>query len=247
MPPAASTIKDLPPATKEAPFVNSLGMKFVPVPGTNILMCTTETTVEQYRSSQMTASGIPPFPQTGDHPIVGVNWQQAKAWCEWLSKREGRRYRLPSDREWTEAAGVETYPWGNTWPPPTNTGNFAGQELRNCSEQDRQTLLKSRGMVNKGFMLINNFSDRHIFTAPVGSYPPNRLGIHDLGGNVSEWGRDNNPNKHPFGHPGKFPSIRGGTWNSALTAELTTASHTTYIPFDRWSYFTGFRVVLAPN
>ncbi len=48
-----SSTGSLPPTTKDAPFVNSLGMKFVPVPGTNFMICTTETTVAQYRAGGM--------------------------------------------------------------------------------------------------------------------------------------------------------------------------------------------------
>ncbi len=64
----------LPPATKESPFVNSLGMKFVPVPGTKILMCTTETTVAQFKSAGL-GNEAPKFHQASNHPAVNVRWQ----------------------------------------------------------------------------------------------------------------------------------------------------------------------------
>ncbi|MBK8091920.1 MAG: SUMF1/EgtB/PvdO family nonheme iron enzyme [Verrucomicrobiaceae bacterium] len=119
-------------ATKEQPFVNSLGMKFVPVPGTNILMCTTETTVAQYQAAGM-GYQAPPFPQGSNHPAVNVSWNDAKAYCDWLSKKEGRKYRLPSDAEWSAAVGASAFPWGNSWPPPNNCGNYMGQEHKSSS------------------------------------------------------------------------------------------------------------------
>lgn len=175
----------LPPATKENPFVNSLGMKFVPVPGTKILMCTTETTVSQYKAAGRGYDQLLSFPQGANHPVVMVNWHDAKAWCAWMSKNEGKRYRLPTNIEWSAAVGNNKYPWGNSWPPPNNSGNYSGQELRNSPEIRvmYDGFVRGIGKVT----LLQGFKDKHVFTAPVGSYRSNSLGIHDLGGNVIEW------------------------------------------------------------
>jgi formylglycine-generating enzyme required for sulfatase activity len=54
------------------------------------------------------------------HPVARVSWYDALAYCEWLSKKSGRRYLLPSEAEWEKAArGIEAniYPWGDTWDP----------------------------------------------------------------------------------------------------------------------------------
>lgn len=182
---------ELAAATKDAPFVNSLGMKFVPVPGTNILMCTTETTVEQYKASGMMYKA-PTFRQGSNHPAVNMRWKEAQDWCAWLSKCEGLKYRLPTDAEWSAAVGGTKFPWGNCWPPPNHFGNYIGQEAK-VPEMERH--MRNRwgdwppfDLSSMGF--IEGFRDRHVFTAPVGSYPPNALGIHDLGGNVWEWCED---------------------------------------------------------
>src|SRR5262249_42335748 len=94
----------------------------------------------------------PGFVQTPDHPVVGISWEDANQFCEWLTKKERsegtlatvQRYRLPTDREWSQAAGLERepgstpenrsgkvqglYPWGTAFPPPNNFGNYAGSE-----------------------------------------------------------------------------------------------------------------------
>ncbi|MGV3659706.1 MAG: formylglycine-generating enzyme family protein [Prosthecobacter sp.] len=224
-------------AAKDRPFVNSQGMRFVPVPGTKVLMCTTETTLEQYRA--FGGRHVDPgFVQGPRHPVVGVNWDAAKAYCAWLSKKEGRHYRLPTDAEWSAAAGSTTYPWGNAWPPPAHAGNYAGQELRTCTPAERAYLAKGYKL-DDGFTLIGDFSDAHKFTAPVGSYPANSNGIHDLGGNVLEWCED--------WHPSKAGSriLRGGSWSQDSRGDLVSAFRDGSDPY--WAYDTaGFRVVLVP-
>lgn len=221
----------LPPATKENPFVNSLGMKFVPVPGTNVLFCTTETTVAQYQAAGL-GYQAPPFSQGSNHPAVNVSWNDAKAWCAWLSKKEGKRYRLPTDAEWSVAVAASTYPWGYQWPPPNNVGNYSGQEMRGCTPAERAILFK-------GFTLIGGFSDRHKFTAPVGSYAANGNGLHDLGGNVWEWCEDWH---HEY--KGKYRVLRGGSWGDGYRGYLASSYRHDYTP-DYRNYFYGFRCVVV--
>jgi len=98
------------------PFTNSLGMKFVPVTGTDVLFCIHETRRADYTAYSSESSSVDgswknqnrggiPAGMDDNHPVVGVSWADAKGFCEWLSKKEGRVYRLPTDREWSYAVG----------------------------------------------------------------------------------------------------------------------------------------------
>ena len=99
----------------------------------------------------------------GDRPVINVNWDDAQQYLSWLSQETGETYRLPSEAEWEYAAraGAETRYW---W------GNDVGRNRANCdgcgSRWDGEQ------------------------TAPVGSFAPNRFGLYDILGNVSEWVED---------------------------------------------------------
>ena len=102
-------------------FVNTLGMPFVPVPGTEVSFCIWETRVKDYAEYAAANAGgdagwkKPGFKQEDTHPVVNVSWNDAQAFCEWLTKKElaegkikaGQKYRLPTDAEWSVAVGLE--------------------------------------------------------------------------------------------------------------------------------------------
>ena len=114
----------LPTATADAPFVNTLGMKFVPVPilggptgGQRVLFSVWDTRVQDYATFATETRrdwNKPDFEQGPTHPAVMVSWDDAQVFSQWLTAREqaaGRlgvneRYRLPSDHEWSCAVGI---------------------------------------------------------------------------------------------------------------------------------------------
>jgi hypothetical protein len=287
---------DIGAATRTNPYINSLGMKFVPVPiagGPNrdqeVLFSIWETRLRDYASFYEQNPGIDHLHwkdveraghrQGAEHPVVNVSRLDAKDFCEWLTETErnmGRigprdEYRLPTDFEWSCAAGtgsqenpmaspmerelvgrskafpdmpslpdnaslseliahlerttkledvegIDLYPWGRVWPPPRGGGNYSGEE----SLSDNK---------------IDDYRDGHAFTAPVGSYTPNFLGIFDLGGNVWEWCDD-------WVDPLELQLEvqRGGSWRSWHPSESGFSC--------RRSMFqdadaSGFRVVLS--
>ena len=197
----ASLAGDPASATKDAPFINSLGLEFVPVPGTKVLFCRTETRVRDFEAyvkdtGYKQEGGVfvmnkiaawmldekaswrePGFEQGPNHPVVGVDWNEARAFCAWLSKKEGVEYRLPTDVEWSAAVGLGKYPWGSAWPPPKDAGNYRDKAW-------------AKIVPGKGWPIIEAYDDGAACTAPVASYTANRLGIFDLGGNVWQWCED---------------------------------------------------------
>lgn len=247
-------------ATREQPFRNSLGMQFVPVPGTRVLFCIHETRRSDYAAyaaempwidktweNPVSAYNGMALPVENDaHPVSAITHPEAKAFCEWLSARENRRYRLPTDREWSVAAGIGAqedpeahpqtlsgklwghFPWGNHWPPEEGNGNYADRSLLTHSPA-------ARGC-------IETLNDGFITTAPVMSFKPNPFGIYDLGGNVQE-------------HTGELLAnglgiLRGGSWFEGDPAQLLSSAReftrdvsTTGKRPAKW----GFRVVLEQD
>jgi len=167
------------------------------------------------------------------HPVIYVNSQQAEKFCQWLTQKEGRKYRLPSEAEWEYAArGLDTrvYPWGNN----LDEGYFANFADFNTTFAWRDIL------INDGFAE----------TAPVGSYPrgASPFGIEDMSGNVFEWcldcfesyrGKDIVNRRGPTN--GTQRVYRGGSWRSKASSLRVSARH-----FNMPNYASsdvGFRVV----
>ena len=71
----------------------------------------------------------PDFPQTDAHPAGNVRWEDAKAFCAWLSKKEGRMYRLPTDAEWSLAVGLPVEKGG---APDEKSGKIRDALRRQC-------------------------------------------------------------------------------------------------------------------
>jgi formylglycine-generating enzyme required for sulfatase activity/Skp family chaperone for outer membrane proteins len=242
----------------ETGFTNSLGMKFVPVPGTQILMCIHETRNKDYAQYAAENSGVDSSWQIKiklanstytskdypEHPVIQVNWKDATAFCAWLSRKDGKTYRLPTDHEWSCAVGigdqenakdtpeakdgkVPGFPWGADYPPPrNNVGNYYD------STSDPQ------GKVTE----LGSYKDEYEFTAPVMSYPPNNHGIYDLGGNVWEWCQDvYSPIKEPV------PVLRGGSWEYIDRNNLASSRRRKCDASVRFMYGDGFRCVVVPS
>jgi formylglycine-generating enzyme required for sulfatase activity len=247
-------------------WTNSLGMEFVPVPGTEVLFSRWETRVKDFEAfAKESVHEVkkdmysfkkgnwgqlgdtwksPGFAQDGAHPVVGVSWEDAKAFCRWLTDRDRKagwlrarqEYRLPRDWEWSVGAGLKEdkkdgpkdkegsakgfYPWGREWPPPYDAGNYAGSEAK-----------------EPGWKMppIDGFRDNHPRTAPVGSFRANEFGVHDLGGNVWEWCED----KLAGGRV-----LRGGSWHDSSPEDLLSSCRNHYDPEIRYAD-CGFRAVVV--
>jgi formylglycine-generating enzyme required for sulfatase activity len=229
--------------TTDRPFTNTLGMKFVPVAGTDVQFSMWETRVKDYAAyaaanAEVDESWKKPFgdefKQEETHPVVKVNWNDANAFCAWLTKKElaagkikaGQKYRLPTDAEWSVAVGLGkekgntpqekqigikgVYPWGKEWPPPKGAGNYS-----------------------KGLNV-----DKFDYAAPVGSFAANKLGLHDMGGNVWEWCED------WYDPAYTFRVLRGASWYDYYPDPLLSSNRNVNGPDYRLNYI-GFRCVLV--
>jgi formylglycine-generating enzyme required for sulfatase activity len=159
-----------------------------------------------------------------DHPVTLVRWDDAAAYCRWLSNVLGRTIRLPTEAEWEKAArgGLkgQPYPWGE--------------------HLDRA---KANYLTDPAMKTVHG-------TTPCRTYPPNAYGLFDMAGNVWEWVHDwydpgyyaVSPKNNPGGPAnGQFRIVRGGGWLAAEAAMLT-CSHRHQVPPDTYSYGIGFRV-----
>ena len=97
-----------------------------------------------------------------DRPVVNVSWENAQSYVSWLSGQTGEEYRLPTEAEWEYAARAGT-------TTKYSWGNEIGVNRANCRD---------------------GCGDRRSYTAPVGSFPANAWGLHDMHGNVWEWVQD---------------------------------------------------------
>ncbi len=154
-----------------------------------------------------------------EQPVVAVSWFDAFAYCDWLSRTLGKRYRLPTEAEWERAArgGVdgESFPWGNCAPEdlPDYTNRWkTGPE-------------------------------------PVGLYAPNSYGLYNLGDNVHEWCSDwydaayyaISPQRNPDGPlSSSRRASRGGSWRHHIKVTRTSARSSIPPEFKYADY--GFRV-----
>jgi formylglycine-generating enzyme required for sulfatase activity len=167
-------------------------------------------------------------PGADDYPLLGVNWDSATAYCNWLSARTGKRYRLPTEAEWEKAArGTDQrrFPWGSTIDRAS--ANFVGA-------QAFDTVLPAGyydGSVRGELKTRSNAS-------PYGAF--------DMAGNVMEWcqdwyGRDYyavSPRKNPKGpDTGAYRVLRGGSFF------VEAFDLRTYARSQAWPSFQGYRMV----
>jgi formylglycine-generating enzyme required for sulfatase activity len=187
----------------------------------------------------------PGFPQSDDQPVVNVSWDDAKAFCDWLGKKEGKAYRLPTEAEWDFAAregGQELLPFDAAPGEVVRHANVADAALRRRVLEDNPKLA-----LPAAFAVAAD--DRHPFTAPVGRFEANRFGLADTFGNVSEWCLDwsgptaDLPTRDPVqtAEPKDRTRIaRGGSFLNPGTPAALTGRYR--YPSDRGNIQTGFRV-----
>lgn len=171
-------------------------------------------------------------------PVVNISWLEAAIFCNWLSRREGlplfyieenglvtgfnidaHGYRLPTEAEWAYVAKIQAddsvamFPWGTDQYPPSEV-------VANYADRNAAAILS---------FTLSNYDDGFAVSAPIGSFEANPRGLHDLGGNVSEWISDYYEIRASRGDPELDPTgpvtgsrhvIRGASWAMGSRSEL---------------------------
>jgi formylglycine-generating enzyme len=180
------------------------------------------------------------FEQSDEHPVLCVSWHDAAIFCRWLSRKDGRTYRLPTEAEWEYAcrAGTTTrFSCGDDPERLAEAGNVADARFGAAFANLKGTL---------------KASDGYVFTSPVGSFRVNAFALYDMHGNAQQWCSDWYGNDYyaasqpadPQGPKGgEYRVVRGSTWASPAWlagSALRSSRSPTYGGVN-----VGFRVAMA--
>ena len=167
-------------------------------------------------------------PDSDNYPVLGVNWDAAAAYCNWLSLKTGKKYRLPTEAEWEKAArGTDQrrFPWGNPIDP--SYANYSGAQRMDTGQ----------------IVGYYDGSKRGEFQTKNGASP---YGAMDMGGNVMEWCQDwysrayyeVSPKKNPKGpEKGAYRVLRGGSFF------VESQDVRSYARSGAWPSFLAYRMV----
>jgi formylglycine-generating enzyme required for sulfatase activity len=122
----------------------------------------------------------------GERPVINVSWKEATAYAQWLSKRTGLNYRLPSESEWEYAARAKSKTI-RYWAENSKGKKDAACTYANIFDAKNESRLKGIYTISWGSF---NCADEFPFTAPVGQFVGNDWALHDMLGNVWEWTQD---------------------------------------------------------
>ncbi|MGI9264109.1 MAG: PEGA domain-containing protein [Gammaproteobacteria bacterium] len=217
----------------------------------------------EFKKSHKSGTAIGYGLDADDYPVVRVSWQDAAAYCNWLSQKQslppayrtedGRLvsiwpptagYRLPTEAEWVwsmrysgRPGKPSRYSWGDMMPPPPGAANLGDQSARAGLRE-----------------VLTSYNDDYPITAPVGSFSPSPLGIYDRGGNVAEWmadlyraytGLEEGVDVDPIGAvDGRYYVIRGPSWRHSSITEMRLAYRDSG---DELRPDVGFRIAKSVN
>jgi len=152
----------------------------------------------------------PGFDQEDNHPVTCINWYDAKAYADWLSRKTGKQYRLPTEPEWEYAAkagSTSARYWGGSPDQACGHANVGDQKLKS--------------QVYGVTWETHDCDDGYAYTSPVGSFKPNAFGLYDMQGNLWQWVSDSwteNYDDAPSDSTtlidkGTYRVLRGGAWS----------------------------------
>ncbi len=157
-------------------------------------------------------------PGSEQFPVVLVSWYGAVTYAKWLAQRTGKPYRLPTEEEWEYAAGGGKLhqKWAGT-----KSGGRALSKFANLCD---------------AFCAVKNWrnhtlNDGYAYTAPVGSFKPNKFGLYDMTGNVHEWCSNRYYPSYDLSTVSQADRndevyvFRGGSWINSIASSTTTARY----------------------
>lgn len=195
-----------------------------------------------------------------DQPVVRVSWDEAMAYCDWLSKRTGLAITLPTEAQWEWAcrAGTRTAFWFGSLDTDFSAcanlgdatlGRFAGDPY---TQDPAKAAFKNPGRYDNWLPQDARFNDHGFVTEPVGRYRANPWGLHDMHGNAAEWTRSayrpypyrevDGRNARTLGDPHAERVVRGGSWRDRPFR--ATASYR--LPYRQYQrvFNVGFRIIV---
>ncbi|MCH8042613.1 MAG: SUMF1/EgtB/PvdO family nonheme iron enzyme [Planctomycetes bacterium] len=188
-----------------------------------------------------------------EQPVVRVTWNEATAYCQWLSKKTGRKFSLPTEAQWEYAcrAGTSTPMfYGQTSTDFSHFANMADAKLTEFASNPYtvDSPLKNPTKYDDWIPKDSRFNDGALLSVQPGKYRANSWGLFDMHGNVSEWTRttyqsypyDSADGRDELSTTGR-KAVRGGSWRDR-PQRCTSSFRLSYQPYQR-VYNVGFRVV----
>ena len=200
--------------------------------------------VEDFDSWTRQTPGLGAYRPSGRDPAICVSWIEAQLYVEWLSRKTGQRYRLPTERElkfYADGPATTRYAWGDQ---SSDACTYANGLDRTAASQDWATHPRSDLLeylpTNNGVL---DCDDGAAYTAPVGSYKPNAFGLYDTIGNVWEWTADCVADQNLWPEGAFYPpcTVLGGSWRSGPT-ELSSDGQQQFLSSAQREH-VGFRVI----
>jgi formylglycine-generating enzyme required for sulfatase activity len=199
--------------------------------------------------------GLRGFPSDRpEQPVVRVCWNEAVAFCRWLSQRSGMKFGLPSEAEWEYAcrAGTATAMfYGGLDADSSKFANMADAKLTEFASypyDTRHTPLENPSKYDAWIPKDARFNDGALLAVEPGRYQPNAWGLYDMHGNVAEWTRSTyrlypyQPDDEREAATGEGRKVvRGGSWRDR-PCRATSSFRLGYEPFQK-VYNVGFRIV----
>ncbi len=189
-----------------------------------------------------------------ERPVVRVSWYEAVAFCQWLSKKTGMKFRLPNEAEWEYAcrAGTTTPFWyGDLDTDFSSYANLADKSLVKfvCHPYFKEIVPLNGSKYDYWLPCDNRFNDGGFLSEKSGTWSSNPFGLYDMHGNVAEWTlsqakpgpwKENDGRNTLTNSNGEERVVRGGSWHDR-PMDARSEFRTSYRPW-QGIYNVGIRV-----